>query len=619
MKTNHAYDVIILGSSLSGTMAGAVLARHGLSVLILEKGMHPRFAIGEATTPDISFRFKNLSLKYDVPEFQNLAAFHKLRDHVGPSSGLKRAFSFLYHRDGQDQNPLESHQYPTLAPPMGPDCHFFRQDTDAYLLTVAMRYGADLRQKTWIEDITFEEDQVAIVTTKGDTVTAQYVIDAAGMGSPLAKKFDLRGDPDTFRTNSRGMFTHMIGVKLYDQVAGPRKAYGLKHAMSQGTLHHVFHGGWFWIIPFNNHADAVNPLCSVGLILDRNVYPETGMDPEEEFFHFAGKFPAVARQFEGARAVRGWMASRGRLQYCSKQMTGHRYCLVPSAAAFIDPLFSSGINLTLSGIDMLAKRLFHAFKTGDFSVEPFRDIDTFFRINLVHFDDVISSAFVSFQDFELWDAWYRVWVIGLLMSTALNANLYMQYQETGDRALLSQSEGAPYNRALGLAFSDFRAVYDQALAEIDAVRSGQADPKAAAAAIRLLFKETNHVPHSWNWHDPAVRTTPAFNVWGMTRMYFWYVFKAPRHVRKQLYNWSAWTAYKYVFKAMLAECKRAKRQRTSYVRDVFKAWNRDWTREQESTQPLAAFERRVANPAPRSESVPPTGELILNGHEKVSS
>ena len=69
MKTNHAYDVIILGSSLSGTMAGAVLARHGLNVLILEKGMHPRFAIGEATTPDISFRLKNLSIKYDVPEF----------------------------------------------------------------------------------------------------------------------------------------------------------------------------------------------------------------------------------------------------------------------------------------------------------------------------------------------------------------------------------------------------------------------------------------------------------------------------------------------------------------------------------------------------------------------
>ncbi len=293
---------------------------------------------------------------------------------------------------------------------------------------------------------------------------------------------------------------------------------------------------------------------------------------------------------------------------------------MPSAAAFIDPLFSSGINLTLSGIDLLARRLFRAFETGDFSVEPFRDIDAFFRINQAHFDDVISSAFVSFQDFELWDAWYRVWVIGLLMSTALNANLYMQYQETGDRALFDQAESAPYNRALGLAFADFRAVYDQALAEIDAVRSGRADPKAAAAAIRMLFKETNHVPHSWRWHDPAVRATPAFNVWGMTRMYFWYVFKAPRHVRKQLYDWSAWTGYKYVFNALRAERRRARRQQKTYVRDVFKAWNRDWALEHEAVRLPVAPGRGVAASLPRSEPLPPAAaELVLNGHQKVSS
>ncbi|MCK7519032.1 MAG: hypothetical protein MZV64_15555 [Ignavibacteriales bacterium] len=23
--------------------------------------------------------------------------------------------------------------------------------------------------------------------------------------------------------------------------------------LSQGTLHHIFKGGWLWIIPFNNH------------------------------------------------------------------------------------------------------------------------------------------------------------------------------------------------------------------------------------------------------------------------------------------------------------------------------------------------------------------------------
>lgn len=576
MKTN--YDVVILGSGMSGTMTAAIVARQGRTVLVLDNEMHPRFAIGEATTPDISFRIKNLSLKYDVPEFLNLSTFHKLRDHVGPSSGCKRGFSFLYHREGQEPLPHESHQYPTLSPPMGPGCHFFRQETDAYLLSVAIQYGADVRQNTWVEAIDFAEEGVAIRTTDGVTVRARYVIDAAGAQSPLAEMFDLRASPDAFRTNSRGLYTHMLGVKLYDQVAGPWEVYGLKYPLSQGTLHHIFDGGWFWVIPFNNHPDAVNPLCSVGLVLDRTVYPETGLAPEDEFFHFVDQFPGIARQFERARAVREWGASDGRFQYASRQMTGPRYCLMPSAAAFIDPFFSSGINLTLSGIDILVRRLLRALATDDFSMAPFREIDAFFEANLAHYDDVISTAFVSFRSYDLWDAWYRVWGGGQLIATALQANLYMKYRETCDRTLFDRSEEPPYNRALGLAFPPFRAHYDQALAEMKAVRVGRRAPSAAAATIRALFEETRYIPSYWHWHDPSVRTPSAFTIGGMTRLYFWYFFHAPEYVRDHLFDWNVWTAYKDIYCAIRLQSQRSKRQRHAFIRDVFKAWNRDWVK-----------------------------------------
>src|SRR2546426_8659023 len=120
MENKDEYDVIILGTGIGGTMLGAILARNKLRVLMLDSETHPRFTIGEATTPDTNFRLKLLGLKYDIPEITNLSSFHDLRDKVGPASGTKRAFSFLYHREGQEQNPFETHQYPTLAPPMGP-------------------------------------------------------------------------------------------------------------------------------------------------------------------------------------------------------------------------------------------------------------------------------------------------------------------------------------------------------------------------------------------------------------------------------------------------------------------------------------------------------------------
>jgi FADH2 O2-dependent halogenase len=54
--SNKHYDVMILGSGLGGAMLASILSKGGLKVLMLEAETHPRFTIGEATTPDTNFR-----------------------------------------------------------------------------------------------------------------------------------------------------------------------------------------------------------------------------------------------------------------------------------------------------------------------------------------------------------------------------------------------------------------------------------------------------------------------------------------------------------------------------------------------------------------------------------
>ena len=142
------YDVLIMGSGLAGSIAAAIMAQKGWQVLLIDSGAHPRFAIGEATTPDSNFLMKIISRKHGVPELYNLTAFHRLRDHVSSACGIKKTFSFVYHNRNEDQNPEQAHQFPTLAPPLGPDCHLFRQDTDAYMVSVAVEYGVHVRQRT---------------------------------------------------------------------------------------------------------------------------------------------------------------------------------------------------------------------------------------------------------------------------------------------------------------------------------------------------------------------------------------------------------------------------------------------------------------------------------------
>jgi len=508
-------------------------------------------------------------------------AFEPLRDNVSPACGVKRAFSFLYHRDGEEQQPLESQQYPTLAPPMGADCHFFRQDTDAYMLAVALDYGARVRQQTRVNGIELGADEISVTTQKGETFKAAYLVDATGMRSVLAQKLELREGYAPFRTDSRAIFTHLVGVKPYDQVGAPRRAHGHKYPLSQSTLHHIFEGGWFWVIPFNNHRESTNPLCSVGLVLNREIHPETGMDPEEEFWSHVRRFPHVARQFEHAQAVRNWV-STGRLQYGSRTINGHRWCLLSHAGFFIDPLYSTGLALTTATVDLLSRQLLEAFRTQDFGEQSFAHLNELFHQNIGYLDSVVASSFVAFRDAELWDAWFRVWVVALLIGTELSANVYLHYLQTGDPRVLEESGRAPYTTLLGGAFPEWRAVYDQALACMDRVRRGEAQPQAAAAVIRGLMKDLPFVPTYFRWHDPRVRTTPAFTVWGMTRMYLWYWLRTPRALRKRLYDWSPFTAYGVILRSLRENSRLALSRRRRYVRDVFRAWNDDWTADLEA-------------------------------------
>lgn len=103
-------------------------------------------------------------------------------------------------------------------------------------------------------------------------------------------------------------------------------------------------------------------------------------------------------------------------------------------------------------------------------------IDRFFQDSMRRFDEVVASSFVSFRDFDLWDAWFRVWVIGLLIGTTLNANLYLKYLETKDESVLSWSQNEPCTGVLALEFEPFRTLYDKALVEMDAVPDGLAIP-----------------------------------------------------------------------------------------------------------------------------------------------
>ena len=297
MQTStHKYDVAIIGSGMGGSTLAAVLARQGLSVIVFEGGTHPRFAIGESMILETSEVMRALAEFYAVPELAYYSSENFYPD-IGTSHGVKRHFSFVHHTPGEKVDVRKSLQAVIPKMPYGHEIHIQRQDSDYFLTAVAISYGATVLQNTFIQDIDVQADGVEIITRQGQTFHAEYIVDAGGMKSLLANKFNWR-HRDCL-THSRTIFTHMIDVPCFNDVGPARQEFGHPYRLSEGTLHHVFKGGWLWIIPFNNHAASTNPLCSVGLQLDPRLYPQRDdVTPEAEFYEFIQQFPDMAAQLK---------------------------------------------------------------------------------------------------------------------------------------------------------------------------------------------------------------------------------------------------------------------------------------------------------------------------------
>jgi FADH2 O2-dependent halogenase len=522
------YDVAILGSGMAGGMLSAVLARNGVKVLLIDAGTHPRFAVGESTISQTSMLAKIIAERYQVPEIGTLASFGGITEKVTPMCGVKRNFGFVYHQEGRPQDPDQINQLvgPTAADRT--ETHLFRQDIDAYLFHVAVSYGTEPRAGTKITEIhTGAGKGVVLRSDRGEEFHARYLVDGSGFCSPVADKFGLREEPTRARHHSRSLFTHMVGVAPFDDTKAGR-SHAQPSPWHQGTLHHVFDGGWLWVIPFDNHEESRNRLCSVGLTLDERVFPKPDSSPQEEFDDFLGRYPEIAEQFRNAKAVRPWV-STSRLQYSATNTVGERYCLTSHAAGFIDALYSRGLTNTLEVVNSLAWRLIEASKDDDWSEERFEYIDRLQQGLFDAHDDLVYSSFVGFRHYDLWNAVVRTWETTIFMPKLTMDLAYRAYLQNRDDQVFRDLETRETPGFPAPVGGDVRALVTFTRQTCQAVESGTLDPADAAQRIFARIQRSDWLPGPWQRGLPENKflvSSPALyeiaQEWGRT--------KAPAHV-----------------------------------------------------------------------------------------
>src|SRR5689334_14043166 len=135
-------DVVVVGAGFAGALTAMALRQRGRSVLLVERGRHPRFAIGESSTPLANLLIEELADRYALPRLRPLSKWGTWRrTYPDIACGLKRGFSFFHHEIGRPfrDSIAHDHQLLVAASPHDAiaDTHWYRQEVDHFLVQEA--------------------------------------------------------------------------------------------------------------------------------------------------------------------------------------------------------------------------------------------------------------------------------------------------------------------------------------------------------------------------------------------------------------------------------------------------------------------------------------------------
>ena len=399
MKT--IYDVVIIGSGAVGSIIATILSKLGYQVLLLEKGKHPRFAIGESSTPVTTLYFERFARIYQIPELSQFSSYKKMKtDASRLNCGPKEMFYYLYHELDKPVSCFEDMEE-EIAMQLEDDMQYDRAAMDEHLVRVAQQYGVHYIDQITVTSFDLGKDKVSLQCMKDGEAQhfeAKFMIDGAGFHSIISDKLNLRIPPDEIDIplKSRTIYSHFRNVKTITEVFD-NKCYNDKLPIQRerSTQHHVFDGGWYWFIPFDNGV------TSIGVCLDTEVFPENDMDAEAEFWAITNRLPVVSAILKEAKATMPFIKS-GRMQYLSSQLAGDRWALLPFAASFLDPWQSTGLTVSMMGVERLVWALDNVvFKLNAFERNSLQNYENSLNREYHHLARFIHGIYKSTKNYKL--------------------------------------------------------------------------------------------------------------------------------------------------------------------------------------------------------------------------
>jgi flavin-dependent dehydrogenase len=314
------HDVVVIGGGPAGSTAATYLAMRGHKVLLLERESGPRHRVGESLLPSMMPILDDFGL---IEEVEALG-FQR-----------KTGGTFIWGKSREPWDVLFSNN-PFLPYPYA--YHVDREVFDALLLDHAQRRGVVVCQGVTVTAPIMDGERVVGVRCTDKKaggqereVRGRFVVDASGPVAVLGKELTHRIYDETMR--------QVAFYAYYESVEGP-KGYRKGHVFIESNP-----WGWFWYIPMDGKKLGE---ASVGLVSGqefKDEYREMGM---EAFYERALSECTMMKELMGPNAKRiTKMSAITDWAYTCEKTAGPGWFLAGDAAAFLDPLLSSGATMAM--------------------------------------------------------------------------------------------------------------------------------------------------------------------------------------------------------------------------------------------------------------------------------